>query len=66
MKRTAFWIVLRVRDPSKPVVSVRLYISSASSRFTPSSTHTVRPVEVERSSVNYWSNGWWLLIQRRI
>ena len=45
MKRTAFSIVLRVRDSSKPVVSVHLYISSALSRFTPSSTHTVRPLK---------------------
>ena len=47
-------------------VSVRLQIRSASSRFKPSSTHTARPVETEHSSVNYWSNGWWFLIQRRI
>jgi len=45
---------------------VSVPIRSASSLFTPSSTHTVRPVKIERSSVKYWSNGWWLLIQRRI
>ena len=42
-------------------VFVRL-LCSVSLQFTPSSTTAARPVEIERSSLISWSNGWWVLI----
>ena len=65
MKWTAFSVVVGVSDPSKPVC-ICASIRSTSSQFTPSSTHAARLIGIKRSSVNAWSNRWWVLTQRRI